>query len=709
MSDARDSARMPSPPDAPRAPRHPTELRHRDDVRVDDWYWLRDRDDPAVRAHLEAENAYTDASLAPLAPVRAQVFEEIKARVLETDVTAPVRRGTHEYFTRTLEGRQYAVHCRRPVGAPTPPRADDEPGTSHGETVLLDENVLARPDEYFALRGLALSPAQELLAYAVDRTGGELAELRVRDVARDEDLPDRVSDVYYGLAWADEETLFYVRPDETLRPFQVWRHRLGTPVDDDGLVYEERDERFYVSVHRARSGGVLVIGSESKRTTEAWLVDTARPTAPARLVAARVDGVEYSVEHHRSPAGDEQLFLVTNADGAENFAVMAAPVATPGRDHWRMVVAPRDDVRVDGVDAFSGYLVLSERAGGLARLRALDLAAGTEQPVSTGDDVATVGLGSNPEYDTTVVRVVATSLVTPTTDYDHDLRGQATTVVKRQPVAGYDPDRYETRRLWAVADDGTRVPISLVRPRGHTPDGTDPLMLYGYGAYEISIDPTFSVSRLSLLERGGSYAIAHVRGGGELGRRWYDDGKLDHKRNTFTDLVACARELAGSGYAAPDRIVIRGGSAGGLLMGAALNLAPERWRAVIAEVPFVDVLTTILDPSLPLTITEWDEWGNPGVDDRLYDYIRSYSPYDNVAPLPYPPVLATAGVNDPRVQYWEPTKWVQRLRAASTSDAAVVLKVELGAGHHGRSGRYDTWREEAFVLAFALDALGLTR
>ena len=515
-------------------------------------------------------------------------------------------------------------------------------------------------------------------------------------------------DTYYGLAWADEETLFYVRPDDALRPHQVWRHRLGTPVGDDALVYEEPDERFYVSLHRARSGGVLVIDSESKRTNEAWLVDTARPADPARLVAARDDGVEYSVEHHRGPAGDESLFILTNADGAENFALVRAPAATPGREHWRPVVAARDDVRLDRVDAFATHLVVSERADGLARLRVLDLGAGSEAPVSTGDDVATVWLGPNPEYDTTVVRVVATSLVTPTTDYDHDLTTGASRVVKRQPVEGYDPAGYETRRLWAAAPDGTRVPISLVQRRGRPADGTAPLVLYGYGAYEISIDPSFSISRLSLLERGVSYAIAHVRGGGELGRRWYDDGKLDHKRNTFTDFVACARELVGAGYAAPDRVVARGGSAGGLLMGAALNLAAEQWRAVVAEVAFVDVLTTILDPSLPLTITEWDEWGNPTVDEHIYEYLRGYSPYDNVASLPYPTVLATAGVNDPRVQYWEPTKWVQRLRAATTSDAPIFLKVELGAGHHGPSGRYDSWREEAFVLAFALAALGVS-
>jgi len=698
---------MPPSPAAPRAWRRPTELRHGDDVRVDDWYWLRDRDDPAVRAHLEAENVYTEACLARLAPLRARLFEEIKARIVETDVSAPVRRGTREYFSRTVEGCQYAVHCRRPVGTPTPPAADDPPGTTHGEEVLLDENALATPGEYFALRGLALAPGQGRLAYAVDRTGGEQARLRVRDLAVGVDLPDEIPNTYYGLAWADDETLCYVRTDDAQRPFQVWRHILGAPVDADQLVYEERDERFYVSVHRARSGGVLVIESESKTTTEVWLVDTAHPADPPRVVAERVDGLEYRVEHHRGGPGEARLFVVTNADDAEDFQVMVTPAATPAREHWAPVLAARDGTRVDRVHAFARHLVVEERADGLARLRALDLTTGAEQPISTGDDVATVWLGSSPEYDSTVVRVVATSLVSPPTDYDHDLADQTTTLVKRQPVTGYDPARYETTRRWATADDGTRVPVSLVRPRAPSPPGGAPLLLYGYGAYEISIDPMFSASRLSLLERGVSYAIAHVRGGGELGRRWYEDGKLDRKQHTFTDFVAAARALVAEGDAAPDRIVARGGSAGGLLMGAALNLAPDRWRAVVAEVPFVDVLTTIQDPSLPLTITEWEEWGNPIVDQHLYDYIRGYSPYDNVAPLPYPTVLATAGINDPRVQYWEPAKWVQKLRAETTGDAPILLKVELGAGHHGPSGRYETWREEAFVLAFVLDALGL--
>jgi oligopeptidase B len=690
----------------PRAPRRPTELRHGDDVRVDDWYWLRDRDDPAVRSLLEAENAYVEAMLAPLGGVRETVFEEIKARVVETDVSAPVRRGRFEYFTRTRAGLEYAVHCRRPVGA-VAPDPDAAPGQGD-EEVLLDENVLAAGSEYFALRGLALSPDQARLAYSVDQSGGERARLQVRDLASGDDLPDEVPDTYYGLGWAnDQRSIFYVRPDAAMRPFQVWRHVLGTAVSTDRLVYEEPDERFYVSVRRARSGQVLFIDIESKVTSEVWLLNADEPDRTPRVVAPREDGVEYRVEHHHDPSGEDRLFIVTNVDGAENFQLMVADAASPSREQWRTVVAGRDEVRLDRVDAFAHHVVLSERADGMARLRALDLAGG-DTVVEVGDDVATTWLGPSPEYDGTVARVVSTSLVTPTTDYDHDLASGTTTLVKQQRVEGYEPDRYETHRVWARADDATLVPISIVHRRGLARDGSGAMMLYGYGAYEISIDPVFSISRLSLLERGGAYAIAHVRGGGELGRRWYEDGKLDHKRNTFSDFVACARHLIAEGYTAPSRLVARGGSAGGLTMGAVLNQAPELWRAVVAEVPFVDCLTTMLDPSLPLTITEFDEWGNPGVDEQLYEYIHDYSPYDNVGPVAYPTVLATAGLNDPRVQYWEPAKWVQKLRATTTGTAATLLKTELDAGHHGRSGRYESWQEEAFVVAFVLDALGLT-
>jgi oligopeptidase B len=705
MSDPEPASRL-APPRPPTAPRRPTVLRHHGDERVDDWYWLRNRDDPEVRAYLEAENAYTEAALRHLAPLRERIFEEIRSRVRETDASAPVRKGPYEYFSRTREGLQYAVHCRRPAGTPGLPDPDAEPGHDDHETVLLDENGLAGDSGYFALGALAPSPDQSLVAYSTDFTGGERYTLRIRDAARGTDLPDAVPDTYYGIAWAnDGETVFYTRPDDAMRPWQIWRHRLGTPVTDDVLVFQEDDERFYVSVERTRSEQYLVVTSASKLTTEVWFVDADHPDAALTVVEPRRDGVEYHVEHHRSAEHGDRFFVLTN-DGAENFRLAVTPVASPGREHWTEVVPHRDDVRLDDVDAFTGHLVLSERADALEQVRVLDLGNGDDHVVAMPDEVYSVGLGANLEFDTDVVRLEYTSLVAPPSSFDYDLVARTMTLVREQPVAGYDRSRLESRREWATAADGTRIPISIVHRRDLPRDGSAPLLLYGYGAYEISVDPTFSVSRLSLLDRGVVFAIAHVRGGGECGRRWYDDGKILHKRNSFTDFVACAEYLVAEGYTSADRLAARGGSAGGLLMGAVANLAPSDFRAIVAEVPFVDCLTTILDPSLPLTVTEWEEWGNPVDDPAVYEYMKSYSPYDNVRATDYPAMLVTAGIHDPRVQYWEPAKWVARLRATRTDDRLLVLRTEMESGHSGPSGRYDAWRDEAFVIAFVLDQLG---
>ena len=686
-------------------------LRHGDDKRVDDWHWLRDRDDPAVRAYLEVENAFTQTGLAHTAALRARVFDDIKGRVQETDVSAPVRRRDWEYFTRTIEGHEYAVHCRRPTGSTSPPDPEAAPGSTLGEEIVLDENVLAAGVEYFALRGLALSPAQAQVAYAVDYTGGELATLRFRELATGRDLDDEIDGVYYGLAWAnDERTVFYVRPDDAIRPHQVWRHALGSPASDDVLVYQEDDERFGVGLGRTRTGRFLVIGIESKTTSEARLIDADDVTASLRLVAPREQGVEYHVEHHHEGHPDgrgDRLFIITNADGAVNFKLMASGLEATSRAEWSEIVPHRADVRLQDVDAFAGHLVLSERAAGLEQLRVLTIADGTERLVAMADDVYSAWVGPNAEFDTTTLRYGYTSLVVPVSDIDEDLTTGSRVVVKTQPVHGYDPSELETHRLWATAGDGTSIPISIVHRRDLPRDGRAPLLLYGYGSYEVSIDPIFSTSRVSLLERGVAYAIAHVRGGGELGRPWYDDGKLEHKKNTFTDFVACAEHLVAEGYTSPDRLVARGGSAGGLLMGAVANLRPDLFRAIVAEVPFVDCLTTMLDDSLPLTITEWEEWGDPVHDPAIYDYIKSYAPYDNVMAQDYPALLVTAGLNDPRVQYWEPAKWVAKLRETATGVAPLFLKTDLGAGHHGPSGRYESWKEEAFVLAFVLDQVGI--
>jgi oligopeptidase B len=690
-------------------------LEHEHDVRIDPWFWLRDRDDPEVLAHLEAENAYTRDAVAHLSGLRRELYDEIIGRVQESDTTAPVRRGPHEYFTRTVEGLQYGVHCRRPAGAPALPDPFAAPGATAGEVVVLDENALADGHDYFAVGDLVVSPDQFVAAYSVDTNGGERYELRFRLLAVDDrparDLDDVVDDVYYGVAWAnDGATTFYTRLDDAMRPWQVWRHQLGTDASDDVLVFQEDDDRFYVGVARTRSGRFVEITTASKVTSEVWLVDADAPDAAPVIVEPRAQGHEYHVEHHAGPAGD-RLFVLTNADGAENFALAVTPVATPGRASWRIVLAHRDDTRLDDIDAFADFLVVSERADAVERLRVLALgddgAVVDDHVLEMPEAVYSAWLSSNPEYATAIVRYQYTSLVSPASAFDYDPATRASTLVKRQPVPGYDPEQYESRREWATASDGARVPISIVYRRDRRGTGPSPMLLYGYGSYEVSIDPTFSAARVSLLDRGVVFAIAHVRGGGELGRRWYDDGKLLRKTNTFTDFVACAEHLVREGWTSADRLAARGGSAGGLLMGAVANLRPDLFRVIVAEVPFVDCLTTILDESLPLTITEWEEWGDPVHDPAVYALMKSYSPYDNVEAKDYPALLVTGGLNDPRVQYWEPAKWVAKLRALKTDDNALVLKMEMGAGHSGPSGRYDSWRDEAFVLAFLLDQLGL--
>lgn len=681
----------------PTAPARPVELTAHGDTRVDPWYWLRDREDPEVIAYLEGENAYTDAALAHTEPLREAIFEEIRGRIQETDVSPPARKGPWEYFTRTYEGHQYAVHGRRPAGAPE----------GEGEAVLLDENALAANGDYFELGGSAINPSQTTLAYSTDFTGGERFTLRFRDLVTGADLADTIEGVYYGLAWAnDNRTVLYVRPDDTMRPYQVWRHTLGTSATDDALVYHENDERFFVTVARSRTGQYLFVSADSKITSEVWFLPADDLTTTPRVVEPRTEGIEYGVEHHETERDGDHFFVLTNADDAKDFKVMVTPVASPARASWAEVLPHQSGVKVDAVDAFAGHLVLSERRGGLEQLRVRRLADGAEHVIELPDPVYSVATGENLEFETTTLRYRYTSLVHPASAYDYDLEARTSVLVKQTPVlGGYDANQYTSARLWATANDGTQVPISVVHRRDVPRDGSAPALLYGYGSYESSIDPTFSTIRLSLLERGFVFAIAHIRGGGELGHHWYEDGKMDRKRNTFTDFITCAEHLVAQRYTTPDRLAARGGSAGGLLMGAVVNLRPDLFRAVVAEVPFVDVLTTMLDPTLPLTVTEWEEWGNPLEDHAAYEYMRSYSPYDNVEAKEYPALFVTAGLNDPRVSYWEPTKWVAKLRETKTDDHPLVLKTEMGAGHGGPSGRYDAWRDEARILAFLVDQL----
>ncbi len=697
---------LPSPPIAPA---RPTVLRHGDDERVDDWYWLNERDDPEVTTYLEAENAYTEAAFTHIAPLRERIYDEIVARVQETDASTPVARGPWEYFTRTVEGLQYPVHCRRPRDTPGLPDPTSPPGAATGEQVILDENAIVGDGDYLAVGDIAVSPDHSTIAYSIDRNGSERYELRFRRAGEAVDLGPSIPNVYYGVAWAnDDATVYYVRPDDAVRPWQVWRHVLGTDARADELVYEDADERFYVTLERSRTGHFVVVTSASKITSEVHLVDADDPRARPVVVEPRRAGVEYHVDHHTGPAGS-RLYVLTNEDGAENFRLMVAPISDPGRASWTEVLPADPAVRIDDVEAFAGHLVLSERAQGLERLRLVRLgpdgAATPSDPLPMPDEVYSVWTEGNPEFDTTRVRYHYTSLVHPTSVFHHDVATDTTTLVRRQPVPGYEPDRYESHREWATAPDGVRVPISIVHRRDVALDGSAPMLLYGYGSYEVSIDPTFSASRVSLLDRGAAFAIAHVRGGGELGRHWYESGKLARKTNTFTDFIACAEHLVRRGYTSPARLAARGGSAGGLLMGAVANLRPDLFRAIVAEVPFVDALTTMLDETLPLTVTEWEEWGDPVHDPDIYALMRSYSPVDNVRAQDYPAILATAGLNDPRVQYWEPAKWVARLRHTNTGPRPILLKTEMGAGHGGPSGRYDAWRDEAFVLSFVLDQL----
>lgn len=677
-------------PQPPVAARRPHVVEAHGDRRTDDWYWLRERENPEVLALLEGENAYTKAMTAHTEPLQQQLYDEIVARIQETDLSVPARKGPWWYYARTVEGLQYPIACRRQG-------SEDGP-----EQVLLDENVLAEGHDFLAVANDEISPDHRLLAYAADYDGGERYGLRFRDLATGEDLPDLVEDTYYGLAWAaDSTTAFYTKVDEAMRPHQLWRHRVGTSPAEDVLVFQEDDDRFWLNIHLTRSEQYVLLLLESKVTSEVWFLPADDPTGEFRVIRPREQGVEYYADHH----GD-RFFVVTNADGAVNFKLVATPVATPGREHWTEVVPHREDVKLDGAEAFARHLVLHERADGLRRLRILRLADGEQHVVDQPEPVYTVGSDVNPEFDTDVYRFSYQSLVTPRSVYDYDMEARTRVLKKQQPVlGGYNPTQYTTNRAWATAPDGVRVPMSIVHRADVVLDGTAPAVLYGYGSYEHSIDPTFSSLRLSLLDRGVVYAMAHVRGGGEMGRRWYEDGKFLRKTNTFTDFVACAEQLVADRYTSPSRLAIRGGSAGGLLMGAVVNRRPELFAAVVAEVPFVDCLTTILDETLPLTVLEWEEWGNPLADPEVYRYMKSYSPYDNVRAEPYPALLVTSGLNDPRVSYWEPAKWVQRLRAVTTGDRPILLKTELGAGHMGPSGRYDAWRDEAFVLAFLLDAL----
>lgn len=677
---------------------------------MDEYAWMRNRDDdPDVLEYLNAENAWTQAQMQHTTALQEELFEEIRSRIQETDLSVPVRKGNWWYYSRTVEGKQYPIHCRKPAYAEAS-QLDVEPGEDVDEQIMLDQNVLAGDSEFFSLGAFDLSPKADLLAYSTDSTGGEIYEMSFLDLSTGETLDDQIPGTYYGTAWGnDNKTFFYVKPDEAMRPYQLWRHQLGTPIGDDVLVYEEPDERFFLGIGMTKDERYLVLHLGSKMTDECRLLSADDPTSNFQIMQPREQGVEYAIEHHGS-----RFFVITNADGAENFKLMETPNNSLGRSNWTEVIGHRPNVHLSGIDVFADYIVIFEREGGLRQIRVRSLINDDDYVIDQPEEVSTSSGGSNPEFNSTVLRYGYTSMVTPSSVFDYNLITKERVLRKQQPVlGGYDPSLYITKRVWATTGDGTQVPMSVVYRMNsdaetERPSGPRPTLLYGYGSYEASMDPGFSSIRLSLLDRGFVFAIAHIRGGGEMGRQWYTKGKFLEKRNTFTDFIACARHLTKEGWTTPDQLVIRGGSAGGLLMGAVVNMAPECFGAVIAEVPFVDALNTILDPTLPLTVMEWEEWGNPVESAEYYEYMGSYSPYENVEPKDYPAMLVTAGLNDPRVSYWEPAKWVAKLRVTKTDNHRLLLKTEMGAGHMGPSGRYDSWKDEAFVYAFIFDTLGIS-
>ena len=651
------------------------------DRRVDPYFWFREKTNPDVLAHLEAENARTEAALAPTAALQEQLYQEILGRIQETDTSVPVRRGDWEYYTRTEQGLAYPIYCRR----------------QSAEVVLLDANVLAQGKDYFRLGVFEPSVDQHLLAYSTDYAGDEKYTLVFLDLRTNQLLPDSIANTHADLVWAnDNRTVFYTKLDEvTLRPYQIWRHTLGEATDS--LVYEEPDERFLVGLDKTRDHAYLLLSIHSSTSSEVHYLPAGEPLGAFTVIAPRQPKVEYSVGHQHG------YFLIhTNLD-ATNFRLMRAPVAAPAA--WEEFVPHRPEIYLEGFAEFAGHLVLYERTNGLRQIN-ID----QNHLIPVPEPVYHLTSLSNPTFDTPVFRYGYTSLTTPFTVYDYDMRTRERTLRKQEPVlGGYDPQLYTTERLWATAPDGTAVPIALVyRTELFGKDGQSPVLLYGYGSYGLNMEATFHSDRLSLLDRGFAYAIANIRGGSEMGRPWYDHGKFLEKKNTFTDFIAAAEHLIAHGYTNPKKLAIEGRSAGGMLIGAVLNLRPDLFGAAMAGVPFVDVLTTMLDETLPLTVGEYEEWGDPN-DETYYHYMKSYSPYDNVTAQAYPHLLVTSGLNDPRVQYWEPTKWVARLRELRTNDNLLLLKTNMGAGHFGKSGRYDALRETALYYAFFLYALGCTR
>ncbi len=686
---------------APKADIRPVTDTHHGITRTDNYAWLRDTDwrevmrdpdvlDGDIRAYLEAENAHTAATLKPLDALRETLFGEMKGRIKEDDASVPTADGPYAYYTRYKEGAQHPVFCR---------------SGPEGDQVLLDCNVESEGEAYFHIGDVNHAPTHKRMAWSADVKGSEYFTVRVRDLASGRDLDDLVPDTAGGIAWdAAGLSFFYVHVDDEHRPLKVFRHVVGTPSHDDQLVYEEKDTGFYVGVGLTSSGRYVLIETHDHQTSEIRLIPADAPETPPVLVAGREHGVEYDIEDD-APRG--RFLMLTNVDGAEDFKLIEAPHGAPGRDNWRDVVAHRAGTLILGQAAYRDHHVRMERRDGLTRIVIRRLADGAEHDISFDEEAYDLGLAPGYEYATTLTRFGYNSMTTPRETYDYDMETRERSLRKRQEVpSGHEPADYVTRRIFATAQDGALVPISLLYHKDTKLDGSAPCLLYGYGSYGISIPPSFSVTALSLVTRGFVYAIAHIRGGKDKGYGWYKAGKLMTKRNTFTDFIAAGEHLAVEKFTTRGRIVAQGGSAGGMLMGAVANMAPDLFNGIIAEVPFVDVMATMLDASLPLTPPEWHEWGNPLTSEEAYRYMASYSPYDNVGAQAYPHIFALGGLTDPRVTYWEPAKWVAKLRALRTDERLTMLKINMEAGHGGASGRFDRLKEVALVFAFAIAVSG---
>jgi oligopeptidase B len=690
----------------PRAARKPVTATHHGITISDDYAWLRAanwqdvmRDptvlDPEIRTYLEAENAYMEAAMADTRPLQETLFQEMKARIKEDDSSVPSPDGPWEYYSTTITGGQYPRLCRRPRGG-------------GAETILIDGNLEGDGKAYWSLGATAHSHDHRLLAYGVDDKGSELYTIRFRDMATGRDLDDAIADTRGAVVWAlDNATVFYVRLDDNHRPMSVWRHKVGTPAADDVMVYEEHDTGFFVGLGSTQSSKFILIDVHDHQTNEAWLIDASRPAAEPRLVQLRRTGHEYSVEHAVLPGGD-RLIITTNAGEAEDFRICTAPVDAPGEANWQELVPHKAGRLILETGVLAGHLVRLEREDGLPRIVVHRFGDGAEHQIAFDEEAYSLGLSTGYEFDTTAIRLTYSSMTTPAQVYDYDVETRARTLRKTQEIpSGHNAADYVTRRLFAPAADGELVPVTLLYRKSTPVDGSAPLFLYGYGSYGISIPASFSTTRLSLVDRGFIFAIAHIRGGKEKGYRWYKGGKHRTKLNTFTDFIAAGEYLVAQGLTRRGRIVANGGSAGGMLMGACANMAPDLFLGIIADVPFVDVLNTMLDKDLPLTPPEWPEWGNPIDSAEDFAIIRSYSPYDNVAQKAYPAIFAYGGLTDPRVTYWEPAKWVAKLRELKTDANLLVLKTNMSAGHGGASGRFEALKEIAVDYSFAIKIAGL--